>query len=137
GKGPVDALAFSADGTLLTSAGPAGVQVWDGKTGKLQFDFAGHRAPVHAVAAHPRFPLFATANGRAQRESSGLVRVWDGRSGQVLATYSAASPCQAVAFAPGEPQLLAVGCGDGTIHLWRPTSRLLPLEVQAAALAGQ
>ena len=74
GDSPVDALAFSSDGTLLAAGDAKGLKVWSVKTGKLITRLAHSEAlpsgrPAPAITFHPSKPILATVttNGRGIR----------------------------------------------------------------------
>jgi WD40 repeat protein len=71
---PVDALAFSSDGTLLASRDAQGLKVWRVKTGKLltrldDTETLPPGSPAPPITFHPSRPILATvtATGRGVR----------------------------------------------------------------------
>jgi WD40 repeat protein len=71
-RGPVLGVAFSPDGTRLTSTSADGtVQVWETATGRLRSELIGHPGSVNAVA----FSSYGTALATAGTD--GTVQVWD------------------------------------------------------------
>ncbi len=119
---PVAALAASPDGQQIAAG--AGNQlvsgefnnrasVWDAANYRVQTVFTQHTAPVEAVSW--------ASDGQTVASSSqgGVVRVWNGSSGEELhgLYLDAQIPMRALAFAPGGGQL-AVGGDDGVLRLW-------------------
>lgn len=67
----INAIAFSADGGLVATAGQDGTaRVWDTATGTLVAGLGGHADGVTQVAFRAETPAIATSDGR------GTVRVW-------------------------------------------------------------
>ena len=87
--------------------------VWDAVNYRVQTVFTQHTAAVEAVSW--------ASDGQTVASSSqgGVVRVWNGGSGEELhgLYLDAQIPMRALAFAPGGGQL-AVGGDDGLIRLW-------------------
>lgn len=117
--GPVTAVAFSPDGTLLLSAwarrtgdgaGPGGVRVWDLATGRLLRDYRGHAERVSALAFVGARRV-ASAGGKE-------VRIWDADTGKdEKALGGALASLYGLAVEPGGRHLVAAG-DDRTIRVW-------------------
>jgi len=88
--------------------------VWDAANNRVQTVFTQHTAPVEAVSW--------ASDGQTVASSSqgGVVRVWNGGSGEELhgLYLDAQIPMRALAFAPGGGGQLAVGGDDGVLRLW-------------------
>jgi WD40 repeat protein len=77
----VEALAFSADGRLLASAGHGGVSVWEMPAGKQRIALRGNLDSTNTLAFSADGAKVAAAGGR-------LVRLWDVASGKELSTFT-------------------------------------------------
>ena len=70
--GPVNCVAFSADGKRLASASKdQTVKVWDATNGQETLTLKGHTGPVTSVAFSPDGKRLASAS------NDQTVRVWD------------------------------------------------------------
>ena len=105
-RGVVHSLALTPDGSRLIGCWGSSVTAWDtAAAGELR-EFAGHTAPVEAVAAHPDGRLVASAS------LDGTVMLWDVDSGGVRARYDwGLGPVHALAFAPDGLTLAVAGDG--------------------------
>jgi WD40 repeat protein/tetratricopeptide (TPR) repeat protein/tRNA A-37 threonylcarbamoyl transferase component Bud32 len=136
---PVNALTFSADGTLLVagSAGgdddlhrpiPGEVRIWDVATAAERAAFQTTNR-VHALAFAPdgsrlavgsvgfRFGAIQVGGGVAE-PVHGEVRVWDLTAGRERFRHAAhRAGVRALAFS-NDGQTLATGSFDGTVKLW-------------------
>jgi len=109
-RGPVTALAVSADGRSIASGGDDRlIHVWtDGQQQVLRG--AGH--PLRALAFSPDGTRLASGS------LGGVVRLWDWKSGQSLADKTGhTDTVTCLAFSP-DGQTLASGGEDRTIKLW-------------------
>ena len=114
GNSPVNALAFSPDGSLLISGGwDKTLRRWDARTGQpLGNPLEGHPQNLTALAFAPDGLRFASA------DLDGYLRVWDSRNGCLLAQTRHAEGITALAFGPAG-QTLVSGGFDKTLRQWR------------------
>jgi len=109
---PVRKVAFNRDGSRLATASEDGtVAVWDTATRKQLFQLFGHKNEVLDVEFSPDGRRLATAGGKDR-----TVKVWNAEAH--------ADVVYGVAFSP-DKKLLATASGDGTIGIWKVTSRKL------------
>ena len=96
--GSVDALTFSADGTVLATASDDGsVDVWDVATATLRETFAGHAAAALGLHFSPDgATLYSGSN-------DGSVIVWDVRGGRRLGQPFRFAPTAATGEGPHTP----------------------------------
>jgi WD40 repeat protein len=83
-SGPVEAVAFSPDGSLALSAGGLEdhtVRLWNVETGKEIRPFVGHALPAHSLAFFPDGRRAITAS----RDDT--VRVWDLATGREIGRF--------------------------------------------------
>ncbi len=116
-SGAVNAVAYSADGRWLASAGDDGqVAVWDAAGGGQVYTLTLHSGPVTAVAFTPDSRTLASAG------EDGQLILWDVDTGtpRTQLAIGDGSPVYALAFnAAGT--LLATGSAapDSTVRVWR------------------
>jgi len=111
----VSVTAFSSDGKqILTGWGYAGedqgstdtsVRLWDASTGRELRRFAGHKGPIEAVVFGPTGERILTA------DTGGKARLWDQRSGKLIAEAQVGSVREPVAFSEDGRIFLAFGPG--------------------------
>lgn len=105
-------LAFSPDGTLLASTGNEQTLLWEVDRARLVGELPG-------TMDHPASVQFSPDGRRLYVVGYyGEVRAWDVQSGDPLPPLIDEDPLHAMAFAPGDPHLLAAGYADGTVRLW-------------------
>jgi WD40 repeat protein/tRNA A-37 threonylcarbamoyl transferase component Bud32 len=130
---PVGSVAFSSDGTRLSSSTSHGTRIWDAHTGqqlltlKGAFCFADMAIPG-SVALSPDGTRLASRNYRrdnlkeVQRVGDGIwegiVKIWDARSGEELASFKGHNgTLMCVAYSPDGARL-ASGSFDQTVKVW-------------------
>jgi WD40 repeat protein len=110
----VEAVAFSADGKRLASAGDDNaVKVWEAETGKEVCTCRGHTAGVLSVAFAP--------DGRQVISGSadGTVRLWGAATGKELRTLKAHRGWVRGLAVSADGLLLATSCPDeGAVKVW-------------------
>jgi len=93
-KNGVDHVLFGPSGKWLATAdGGGGVMLWDPSTGKAIRTLKGDSAPISGLAMTPDGTILASA-------STGHVRIWDVRTGELRATYSCADREDSAGFGP-------------------------------------
>ncbi|MEU2062482.1 hypothetical protein [Streptomyces sp. NPDC013455] len=148
GTGPVQALAWSADGrSLWTAASEAGFTVrrWDARSGRLLRTLTPDVPPGDPLASLGHLTFAPDLRTLATVSEGRSVRLWELDHGHALGEPMRGHDerVDAVAFSP-DGRLLAVTGADGTVRLWdtarrRPVGR--PLEghtdeVSAVAFSG-
>ncbi|MDG4830309.1 pentapeptide repeat-containing protein [Solwaraspora sp. WMMD1047] len=113
----VTAVAFSPDGTLLTTASwDNTARIWDPTTGDHHTTLTGHTSAVNAVAFSPDGTLLTTAS------RDGTARIWDPTTGDHHTTLTGhTDSVNAVVFSP-DGALLATASWDNTARIWDPTT---------------
>ncbi|MDR1152846.1 MAG: pentapeptide repeat-containing protein, partial [Bifidobacteriaceae bacterium] len=111
--GPVNAVAWSPDGTTLaTGSDDETVRLWDPTTGDTTATLHGHTGWLRAVAWSPDGTTLATGS----RDET--VRLWDTTTGKTTTTLHGHTDwVRAVAWSP-DGTTLATGSDDGTVRLW-------------------
>lgn len=100
---PINAIAFSPDGTRIVSADSDGaLRLWDVKTGQP----AGKPLRINekdmiSMAIAPDGNRLASGN------SDGMLHLWDAYSGQLIGTLENNAPVYSIAFSPDGDQLVA------------------------------
>ena len=116
-QAPVNAIAFSPDGSLIASGSEDHeVRLWQVATGRLIRRLEGHSSAVTAVAFSPDGNTIDSAS------NDRTVRLWDARSGRPLRTLQGhVYHVYAIAFDPRRGWL-ATASWDRTIQLWDVTT---------------
>jgi mono/diheme cytochrome c family protein len=116
-KGNVNAVMFSADGSLLiAAAGHPGVvgdvRVWKTADGSLVRAIEGHKDAVYSVALSPDGNTIATGS------YDQAIKLWNRADGKELRTLTGHNGCvYDVAFRP-DGKVLASASADRTVKLW-------------------
>ena len=110
---PINALAWSPDGTLVASAGQHGsITLRDAANGKLIASLAAHVGGVNALAFSQRGEWLASAGADA------TVKLWDVAARRLEATFFGhLGAVLSVAIAPDSSALVSGG-DDGTVKFW-------------------
>ena len=112
GKGTIEEIRYSPDGTRLAAAGSFGIRLYDAQTGEELNLLIGHRGIVNSVSFSPDGRTLASAG----RDTT--IRLWDVRTGRHLRTLTRhTSWVRSVSFSP-DGRTLASGSSDATIRLW-------------------
>jgi hypothetical protein len=116
--GPVNALKFSPDGTLLaTASDDTSVRLWNPADGSSVAVLEGHTAPVMALAFSPDGTRLASGS------SDGQIILWDAATRAQISTPQEIGPAVlALAYSPDGTLLASAGGDDMTqnygITLW-------------------
>src|SRR5262249_21181522 len=125
-EGGVGSIAFSADGTTLTTGGgDESAHLWDARPGEplrggkpsglraLAGLLGGQAATITSVALSGDGQTLATsASGRGSTFGDRMIRIWDARTGKPLREFSRPqSAGRFLAFSPDGTVLAANGIG--------------------------
>ena len=120
GKGTVEAIAYSPDGTRLAVGGGIGIWIYDMATHQEVALLTGHTDVVLSVAYSPDGTTLTSGS------YDGTVRLWDAATGDLRNTLEGhTSSVRSVAYSP-DGTTLASGSDDGTVLLWRLASTPTP-----------
>ena len=112
GKGTINAITYSPDGTRFAVASGIGIWVYDANTDEPLALLAGHTNRVSSLAYSPNGQMLASGS----RDNT--VRLWDTNTGQPKFTLSGHSDLvTAVVYSP-DGATLASGSRDNTVRLW-------------------
>jgi WD40 repeat protein len=134
GSYPVNAMAYSRDGTTLSLGGgspyknPGELSVWRFEQAVQPEILEGHTEPVFAVAFSPDGQMLASGGGIQANEvvnAKSELKLWEARTGTLLRSLEGHfAYVYSVAFRPDGKTLASSGY-DGTIRLWETaTGRL-------------
>ena len=82
GKGKINEVKYSPDGTRLAVAGSTGIWIYDAQTGEELELIRGHTKSVNSVSFSPDGTTIASG------DESGIVHLWNANTGSQLRTLS-------------------------------------------------
>ena len=113
GKGWINDIQFSPDGTRLAVASSIGIWLYDAQTYQELSLLTGHTYDVNSIAFSPNGHTIASSGGWDK-----TIRLWDVGTGRHLRTLTGhESWVTSVTFNP-DGHILASGNHDDTIRLW-------------------
>ena len=115
GKGGINEIEYSPDGTILAAATFIGVWLYDVQTGKELQLLAAEPVAVESIAFSPDGTKLASSGIGAP------LSLWDVESGRLLRTFPIESEWsnKGVAFSP-DGKIIASHGQIGTVQLWDP-----------------
>lgn len=133
--GEVGAVAYSPDGRILASAGPAeDIRLWDRSTGDLVRTLPGHPQRVMGLVFSPDGRWLASAG------TEGTVKLWDYRNGRLSHHFTnhVGDWVRRVAFSP-DSRWLVPATYDGKMSVWDVESgvviRTIPIDGSVSDIA--
>ena len=107
------AVAVSPDGKEIAVGGKDGVvRVFDGKTGKVVHQLAGHDGIVHAVAFSGDGKKLVTAG------ADKTLRVWNPATGKETAVLKGHTDAVRCALVSSDGAVIVSGSADKTVRVW-------------------
>ena len=152
-EGPVNAWAFSPDGTLLaTGSGQRGcsvdcdfsLRVWDVTSGEQRLLIDSFNEPVTALAFNHDGSQIVSGtswgSGQAPYEDYGLLQIWDSRTGAEDALLGAQQDgIEKLDISPDDQLIMSVSWStldrDSKVHLWNANA--LPMDKMALYQLGR
>ena len=130
GKGSINEIAYSPDGTLLAVASSIGIWMYDMQTYQEVALLTGHTSSVNSVSFSPDGNKIATGS------HDSTIRLWDVATGAHIRTLTGHTDIvTSVSFSP-DGNKIATGSRDGTILLWELTSTAAPALLAAVNRQG-
>ena len=121
GKGTINDIAFSPDGSLFVVAGSAGIWFYDADTGEELAFLTGHTAPVTSIAFSPHGNVLASGS------HDGIMQLWNPWTSELLATlenrsrFGAIKRIDKIAFSAEGSMLAGAHHGNGNMFwVWNP-----------------
>ena len=116
GKGGVNGITYSPDGTTLAVASNIGIWIYDAQTGKELNLITGNTGWVNSVAFNHDGTTIASGS------EDNTIRLWNAKTGAHIRTLSEhTDSVHSVSFSP-DGNTIASGSLDGTVLLWDLTA---------------
>ena len=107
GKGRINEIAYSPNGTLLAVASSIGIWIYDMETYKEVALLTGHTGGVNSVSFSPDGNIIASGS------NDNTVRLWNVRTGAHIRTLTGhTGGVNSVAFSPDGNKIASVSPGD-------------------------
>ena len=132
GKGRINEVAFSPDGSLLAVASSIGIWLYDAATSRELALLLGHTSEVTSVSFSPDGSTLASGS------ADGTVKLWDVATRRNIATLRGhRNNVTSVSFSP-DGSTLASGARYGTVKLWDVATRrnIATLEAHTSTRGG-
>ena len=112
GKGWINEIEYSPDGSLLAVASTVGIWLYDANTGVEKALLTGHTAPVRCVSFNSNGTMLVSGS------NDNTVRLWDVTTRMLKATFTGhEGPVNSVHFSPDDT-MVASGSNDNSVGLW-------------------
>ncbi len=112
GKGRIEEIEYSPDGTLLAVASSIGTWIHDAATGQELELLTGHTARVKCVAFSPDGKMLASGS------ADNTIRLWDTQARTHLKTLNGHTDTVLSVVFSSDGTSLASGSTDNTLRLW-------------------
>ncbi len=115
----VENALFHPNGEWIVTGSDDGIaRFWDGNTGEILREFAGHTNVLWDTTLNADGTWLATAS------ADGTAKVWDSTTGEILFTLEHPAQVNNVLFR-SDSQILLTTCNDGLVRLWDLTTGTL------------